>query len=344
MNYSSIANAIVNEYKCKESSKLNSCTDDILIVSGLWFGAKESVTVVDTPGFLDSENRDADFLDEIISFLKDFPKDKLGVLVITLPLTELRAKATYMQMIDQIELLFGGNIWENTIFVTTQENQLNLSKEKLDIKKAEWQGWIKNKCGISHPKICNFLYGHPQSLDTVRSLHKTCKPTTPETSAKINNFLAGKPFATVNEVIENVNTLKSMQVTWEENLKAAIAEKERYKALEIAASTNNARLQSKLSANEKEISELKAKLSAPVPVREIHHHHHHCCFPETALVYKEGEENPVSITSIKEQDRLLSVNSDNQLVYSEVYFAYGKEVHGSFTEIFYFTDEGQVCI
>jgi predicted GTPase len=103
---------------------MRSCTEQTQILSSLWYGSFESVTVIDTPGFLDSENCDADFLSEIVEFLQKFPKDKLRVVVVTLPLMETRAKSIYKDTIDEIELLLGSDVWDRTIFVTTMSNQL----------------------------------------------------------------------------------------------------------------------------------------------------------------------------------------------------------------------------
>jgi len=91
---SSIANSILGDSCCRESSKMKSCTDDLEIYLGRFFGNLEEVIVIDTPGFLDSENRDAEFLSNIVGIMKHFPRNQLKVVVVTLPLTETRAKAT----------------------------------------------------------------------------------------------------------------------------------------------------------------------------------------------------------------------------------------------------------
>lgn len=52
--------------------------------------------MIDTPGFLDTEKRSADFMMDIIAILKYFPKDKLKLVIITLPLNENKANKSYL--------------------------------------------------------------------------------------------------------------------------------------------------------------------------------------------------------------------------------------------------------
>merc|ERR1711964_607247 len=96
-----------------------------------------------TPGFLDSENRDAVFLVEIVEFLR------------------------------------GANVWDNTVFVTTMEDQLS-QPETASTKKADWEKYLKETCLIPHPVMVNYIPAVPQSLEPLRSKYASCKPTTPE--------------------------------------------------------------------------------------------------------------------------------------------------------------------
>ena len=149
----------------KESSSYKSETDNLQIANGKFFGNGILLSVIDTPGFLDSEHRSSQFKRQLIAIMKDFPKDKLKLVVITLPLGETRANSTYQTTIDEIELLLGPKFCDHTIFVTTCENQVkdpNLVEER----KNEWRKWLITHAEIPEDKIrmCNFIYDDYQVL------------------------------------------------------------------------------------------------------------------------------------------------------------------------------------
>merc|ERR1712137_677894 len=98
---SSVGNAIIGKKLFGESSHLGSETDRLQIANGNFFRNGTPVSMIDTPGFLDSENRSANFMKAIITIMKDFPKDKLKLVIITLPLGETRANSTYKTTIDE---------------------------------------------------------------------------------------------------------------------------------------------------------------------------------------------------------------------------------------------------
>lgn len=72
--------------------------------------------MIDTPGFLETEKRSADFMMDIIAILKYFPKDKLKLVIITLPLNENKANKSYLTTINEIEFLLGPDYLDHTIF------------------------------------------------------------------------------------------------------------------------------------------------------------------------------------------------------------------------------------
>ena len=342
---SSIANALIGKKLFGESSSLKSETDKLQMVNGKFFGKGTPVSVIDTPGFLDSEKRSADFLTEIIAIMKDFPKDKLKLVIITLPLSENRANSSYQTTIDEIELILGDNFLEHTIFVTTCQNQVK-DPQLAQQRKNEWRQWLKTHAGVEDENIrmCNFMYDDPSSLSMIEDAFKQFSTFNPATSEKVHAYMKANPHATVEETIENIEEFNKLKKDFEDRLNEMIKEKEETIKKFQKQEALSQRMQKRLDTTLQEVDQLKKQLAERPKeiVKEIHHHH--CCFPNTAKVYKEGHKNPVSISSIKEGDRLLSVNSENEIVYSEVYFFYGKEVQGDFINIFFSTSQGEVCI
>jgi len=273
---SSIANKITGRSDCKEDNSLHSCTSSLQAVSSKWYGSKESVTVVDTPGFLDSERRDVQFLSQITEFLRNFPKNKLRNVVVTLPLMETRAKSTYKDMIDEIELLLGEKAWKQTMFITTLENQLadkNLVTQKIE----GWKEWLTSDqdCGLRNIQHCNFVYDVPTSLEPLRAMFLSSKPFNPETSEKIDKFIESNPSATVAEVIQGVESLSTMQEQWKEKIAQLVLEKEETIKRWQNQQKLTERLQKALEGQQKEVEDLKKKLTEQPReiIREIHHHH-----------------------------------------------------------------------
>lgn len=270
---SSMTNAIFNANVCKESSKMTSCTDDFHIYYGRWYGKFEAVCVIDSAGLLDSENRDALFIAKTVNFLRSIPENRIAAVVVPLPLMT-RANSTYKAMIDQVELLFGGNVWDNLIFVTTMENQFKTDskegRELVERKKHQWERWLIEKCSIPHPAIGNFIYGNPSSLEAIRSKHRTAKPFTPATSAQINLLLQNKPGSTVNEIIEQVSNLKALQVSREAQLQKEIREKESRQRKREQMRMRIAAQQAQIEQNNSQISNLERQWEAKPKIQYVY--------------------------------------------------------------------------
>jgi len=257
---SSIANTIIGgSGVCKEGSGLRSVTYEVQVEVGRWFGTMEPVTVIDTPGFLDSEGRDTKYISLITDFLKHFPRDKLRLVIITLPLMETRAKSTYVDVNDTIELLLGEKVWDHCIFITTLQNQLNEATARPAEKIEEWKEWLDTKCGLKSVHHCNYLYRDPRSLEPARHLFLASKTFTPETSEKIDAYLASNPSASVAEVIQNVENTNKLKAKFEEQIAALIKDKEETIQKLEAQGQLSQRLQNQLESAQKEHAELRNK-------------------------------------------------------------------------------------
>jgi len=270
---STVANSILGKKGLFQEGK--GLTSVCQVEEGKWFGTKEDVTVIDTPGFLDSENRDAVFLANIVEFLRGFPKDKLRVVIVTLPLMETRAKNTYKDMIDTIELMLGEKAWDNTVFVTTLRNQLSAEGDA-DFKVSEWKRWLRDTVRLQKFEHCDFVYSNPEdSLDPVFKLFLKLLPFTPATSNKIDLYLQSNPSASVGEIIENVETINKLREKFEKDLQKLKSENdESIKRLEQNHQQLTTRLKGELDNMKTQTRKYEEKIKQLESNPRVIHHHH----------------------------------------------------------------------
>merc|ERR1711862_99486 len=180
---------------------------------------------------------------KLIDVIKDFPKDKLKLVIITLPLTGNKATESYGKIIDEIELLLGPQFLDHTIFVTTCENQVK-DPNLIQQRKNERREWLTTHANFDASKIrmCNFIYDDPSSLSMIEDAFKQFSTFNPTTSEKMDAYMKANPKATVDEVLKNVNTQKKEEEILQENLKAAEAEKDRVENLRKTEQQNTANL------------------------------------------------------------------------------------------------------
>jgi len=273
---SSIANVIMGKKLFAESCSIKSETDRLQIANGNFFGNGTPVSTIDTPGFLDSENRSANFMKDIIAIMKDFPKDKLKLVIITLPLSENRANSSYQTTIDEIELLLGPQFLDHTIFVTTCENQVKDPK-LAEQRKNEWREWLTTHAYLDASKIrmCNFIYDDPSSLSMIEDAFKQFSTFNPTTSEKMDAYMKANPHATVDEAIKNIEEFTKIRKDYEDRINDLIKDKEETIKKLQEQEVLSGRMQMRLDDTLKEVEKLKTDLANRPKeiVREIHHHH-----------------------------------------------------------------------
>ena len=92
----------------------DSCTKETSYAEGRWVGEGEEYTIVDTPGFGDSDNDDNDLMNEMVKALKDVIKTANGFVLLFNGQDE-RFDAKAQQMIREMEALFGKGFWDHLI-------------------------------------------------------------------------------------------------------------------------------------------------------------------------------------------------------------------------------------
>ena len=93
---------------------LDSCTKETTYGVGNWIGNGVEFTVVDTPGFGDSDNQDVELIDEMMEVLHKVIKEANTVVLLINSETP-RFTAALQQMMREMQALFGELFWRHTI-------------------------------------------------------------------------------------------------------------------------------------------------------------------------------------------------------------------------------------
>ena len=130
------------------------CTKETSYAVGNWLGDGETFTVVDTPGFGDSDNEDTELIDEMMGVLHNVVKGANAVMLLV-DGTEERFDASLQQMIREMQALFGEALWENTIigvshwaFDASSVNERNFTGKTEEAFMAEWNELLRTKFHI----------------------------------------------------------------------------------------------------------------------------------------------------------------------------------------------------
>jgi len=147
---SSLANSLIGEDPTCDDClfpvcpDMNSCTKNTNYCSNhtyLGDATNENFTIVDTPGFGDSDGEMDDLLEEMMNVLKNDIKTADAILL-TLPSTIDKFTKELTDMLKQLEMLFGKKMWNSTIIEISK-----FSYNQLDID-------IRNMTCEAHPDQC----------------------------------------------------------------------------------------------------------------------------------------------------------------------------------------------
>ena len=132
----------------------DSCTKHTNYATGPWLGAGRQFTVVDTPGFGDSDNDDNLLIDEMMDVLKN-TIEGANAIVLLINGEEERFDASLQQMIREMQALFGEQFWQFTIIGVShwpydaqsvaQRNYTGKTEEKF---MEEWNNLLHDKFHI----------------------------------------------------------------------------------------------------------------------------------------------------------------------------------------------------
>merc|ERR1712130_239871 len=88
-----------------------SCTKETNIGFGKWLGEGQNFTVVDTPGFGDTDNQDEEHIEEMVDTLANV-LDHADTLVLVLPASTERFSESLQEMLKRMTLMFGQSWWD----------------------------------------------------------------------------------------------------------------------------------------------------------------------------------------------------------------------------------------
>jgi len=142
---SSLANVLLGEEPdCKNCTFPvcpggDSCTKNTSYAVGKFVGDQSSFTIVDTPGFGDSDNDDNALLDEMIAAFEEVIKTTNGFVMLFNGQTE-RFDANIQQMIREMEALFGKDFWTRVVLGVSfwAYDESSIMKRNHSGKTEEW--------------------------------------------------------------------------------------------------------------------------------------------------------------------------------------------------------------
>ena len=256
---STLGNVILGRSVFGEDNGLQSVTTEFEAISGAWFGRGPPITVVDTPGFHDSEGRAPDFFVRLVRLARSFSQQKIRLIIIPIPLTECRATAAFQAMLHEILLLLGDQFLSHTVFVTTQENLL-ADPSVIASRKLQWKHWL-NEHYQSPVQIVHYQHENPESVHELLSAFQENKPFFPVVSEKIDALIASKPHTTVAEAISQVESLNQLRDDHEKRIQALIEERESHNTRIMESENISARMEKRLEENVAEVAELREILA-----------------------------------------------------------------------------------
>jgi len=136
---SSLANALVGEDPTSNNTlfpvchDMDSCTKNTnYCYNHTWLGDDQNdvFTIVDTPGFGDTDDQMEDLVEEMINTLSDTIKTA-DVIILTLPEDTTRFSKELTVMLKQLEMLFGRKMWNSTII---EISKFSYKQEYIDLR------------------------------------------------------------------------------------------------------------------------------------------------------------------------------------------------------------------
>jgi len=155
---STLSNVLIGEaFDCQNCSFAvcdgqNSCTKNTKYVAGPWLGDGANFTIVDTPGFGDSDNDDNELIDEMMDVLKNTIKGANAIVLLRNGM-EPRFDASLQQMIREMQALFGEDFWEFTLIGVSRwaYDEMSIMKRNISGETEQWYMEETNK--LLHDKF-----------------------------------------------------------------------------------------------------------------------------------------------------------------------------------------------
>jgi len=158
---SSLANALLG---CDPTSlvqcdftvcdEYDSCTKSTSHAVGQWIGSGSEFTVIDTPGFGDSDGNDEALLDDMMEKLAEI--DYANTIVLLLDGSEKRFEQGLQYMLKRITIIFGKKWWDHVVIAVSfwGFDEASITKRNVNRRKPKDEAWFR---GQINSQICDKL-------------------------------------------------------------------------------------------------------------------------------------------------------------------------------------------
>ena len=228
----------------------DSCTKQTKYAVAQWLGVGQLFTVVDTPGFGDSDNDDNILIDEMMDVLKNTVEGTNGIILL-INGEEERFDASLQQMMREMQALFGEEFWSSTIIGVShwaydaksvaQRNYTGKTEEKF---MEEWNSLLREKFHIEVDLQGVFIDSWSQQPWNVPDENQ--QAAFQRETSKLWDFAQQNDlftFRTVGDVLEENQELKA-EIKW----------------LNDVITNNISKLSQSISANSEEIADLRTDI------------------------------------------------------------------------------------
>jgi len=243
---SSLANVLVGGRPTGKSNlfpvcqNMDSCTKETAFCGNRTWLGKESepfFTIVDTPGFSDSDGESGELIEEMFGVLNDVVKTA-DVILLTIGADITRFDASLTSMLKQLEMAFGEKMWNNTMIEISKfpydqrdidqrdkvcdktipiEDRIECRNEKVLCKEINLE--LKKHLHVEMEVPCVFIDSYSQKHesidDDVQQLHWQNE------TSKLWNFAMNTEdfvFKTIDEVLEENYEMREEIKTLEEKI------------------------------------------------------------------------------------------------------------------------------
>ena len=214
-------------------TSLTSCTSKTTIGTGSWLGSGELFTVVDTPGFGDSSDRDVQFIQDMMDVLNNDLGYTHSIMLVVQGSTP-RFSSGLQAMIKQMTAIFGASWWDFLIIGVSKwsysQAMVDLRKENCEFYpddcrdeawfKREFSQQINETFGIDRTLTFVFTEAFSQTTRNKGDVQQQ-KHWRQETD-KIWQFMRRTneafKFLTIDEILNNNNKLREKVAQQEESI------------------------------------------------------------------------------------------------------------------------------
>jgi len=326
---------------------LNSCTKKTKAATGLWLGEGEKCTIVDTPGFGDSDNEDGVLIDEMMNVLNQNVVSA-NVILLLLKGTETRLGGELQQMIREMRALFGEQMWDNLVIgvsfwtykaadvnyrnITCQYSPPNCHDEKWFMKSMK--SILTDKFHITQD--IPFVFIDSWAKHPVNAEDLTQKEKFESETEKLWTFAKeAKPFDffTVNDVLAENHIVKKRNAELEEIIKNDISylkdsNDEQANKLNV--------IMSELEKVTKKTSNNDEKIKENLKICEENSRNNEEKINENSRIYEKkiNENSRISEEKIKENSRINEEKiNENSRIYEEKIKENVKMIEGNLIDL-----------